>query len=77
MKILYDRDRKEADIMVVRLLGIMFLLIGIWQTYIGRKMNRNIKKNVKNPVPYVFVGVYISFAMGIILIISGIAIMIK
>jgi len=63
--------------MVVRLLGIMFLLIGIWQTYIGRKMNRNIKKNVKNPVPYVFVGVYISFAMGIILIISGIAIMIK
>jgi len=77
LKILYDRDRKEADIMVVRLLGIMFLLIGIWQTYIGRKMNRNIKKNVKNPVPYVFVGVYISFAMGIILIISGIAIMIK
>jgi len=77
LKILYDRGRKEADIMVIRLLGIIFLLIGIWQTYIGRKMNRNIKKNVKNPVPYVFVGVYISFAMGIILIISGIAIMIK
>ena len=52
-------------------LGIIIILIGIWQIYVGRKMYFNIKKNVKNPQPYVFMGVYVSLIMGICFLVAG------
>jgi len=52
-------------------LGIIIIFIGIWQIYVGRKMYFNIKKNVKNPQPYVFMGVYISLIMGICFLVAG------
>ncbi|GEO79815.1 hypothetical protein LMI01_21460 [Companilactobacillus mindensis] len=51
--------------------GLGLIVIGILQINTARVMNNNIKKNVKNPQPYVFVGVYISLIIGIILLVWG------
>lgn len=59
--------------MTAQILGISTLTMGIWQLFIARKMNQNIRKNVKNPIPYMFVGVYMSVVLGIGFIISGLA----
>ncbi|KRK61668.1 hypothetical protein FC68_GL000595 [Companilactobacillus farciminis KCTC 3681 = DSM 20184] len=45
--------------------------MGIYQIYVGRKTYYNIKEKVKNPQPYVFMGVYFSLVMGIIFLVVG------
>jgi hypothetical protein len=62
--------------MGIELIGIVVILMGICQIYVGRKMYFNIKKNVKNPQPYVFMGVYSSLIIGVICLVVG-AFMIK
>ncbi|MQS75244.1 hypothetical protein [Companilactobacillus halodurans] len=57
--------------MVVELIGIIVILMGIYQIYVARKTYYNIKKNVKNPQPYVFYGVYFSLILGIIFLVAG------
>ncbi|WP_119326639.1 hypothetical protein [Companilactobacillus musae] len=57
--------------MGAELIGIVVILMGIYQIYIGRKTYYNIKKNVKNPQPYVFMGVYFSLIVGIIFLVFG------
>lgn len=61
---------KEVDTMNL-IFGLGLIVIGILQINTARMMNNNIKKNVKNPQPYVFVGVYISLIIGIILLVWG------
>lgn len=61
---------KEVDTMNL-IFGLGLIVIGILQINTARVMNNNIKKNVKNPQPYVFVGVYISLIVGIILLVWG------
>ncbi|KRL43579.1 hypothetical protein FD29_GL000723 [Companilactobacillus mindensis DSM 14500] len=61
---------KEVDTMNL-IFGLGLIVIGILQINTARVMNNNIKKNVKNPQPYVFVGVYISLIIGIILLVWG------
>jgi len=62
--------------MGLELIGIVVILMGIYQIYVGRKMYFNIKKNVKNPQPYVFMGVYSSLIIGVVCLVVG-AFMIK
>lgn len=67
---------KGGIVMGIELIGIVVILMGIYQVYVGRKMYFNIKKNVKNPQPYVFMGVYSSLIIGVICLVVG-AFMIK
>ncbi|WP_166806580.1 hypothetical protein [Companilactobacillus zhachilii] len=67
---------KGGIVMGIELIGIVVILMGIYQIYVGRKMYFNIKKNVKNPQPYVFMGVYSSLIIGVICLVVG-AFMIK
>lgn len=56
---------------MTELIGIIVIIMGIYQIYIGRKTYYNIKEKVKNPQPYVFMGVYFSLIMGIIFLVVG------
>lgn len=67
---------KGGIVMGIELIGVVVILMGIYQIYVGRKMYFNIKKNVKNPQPYVFMGVYSSLIIGVICLVVG-AFMIK
>lgn len=67
---------KGGIVMGIELIGIVVILMGIYQVYVGRKMYFNIKKNVKNPQPYVYMGVYSSLIIGVICLVVG-AFMIK
>lgn len=62
---------KWDDYVGIEMIGIVVILMGIYQIYVGRKMYFNIKKNVKNPQPYVFMGVYMSLIIGIICLVVG------
>lgn len=57
--------------MGAEMIGIVVVLMGIWQIYVARKTYYNIKKQVKNPQPYVFYGVYFSLIVGIIFLVAG------
>ena len=59
--------------MTAQLLGSSILLMGIWQLFVARKTYYNIKKNVKKPMSYMFIGVYFSVALGIGFIIGGLS----
>lgn len=57
--------------MVTEFIGILVILVGIWQIYVGRKMYYNIKSKIKNPQPYMLVGVYVSLITGIAFLVGG------
>jgi len=58
--------------MNAELLGISILTMGIWQLFVARKTYINIQKNVKNPQPFVFYGVYFSLILGGMFIVGGV-----
>lgn len=64
---------EEADMMTGQILGISILTMGVWQLFTARKMYYNIKKNVKKPIPYMFIGVYVSVALGIGFVLGGLS----
>lgn len=53
------------------LIGILVILMGIWQIYAAQKMYQNIRKTVKHPNGIVFYGVAISMIMGLAFLVIG------
>jgi len=57
--------------MNLRLIGIIVILMGVWQIYAAQKMYQNIRKHVKNPSMSVFYGVVISMILGVAFLLVG------
>lgn len=53
------------------LIGIVVILMGIFQIYTARKSYDSIKANVKNQQPYMFYGIYFSLIIGIVFLVVG------
>jgi len=65
-------NKKEDDSMNLKLIGIIVILMGIWQIYVAQKMYQNIQRHVKNPGMSVFYGVFIAMILGIVFLIVGV-----
>lgn len=53
------------------LIGILVILMGIWQIYAAQKMYQNIRRTVKHPTTMVFYGVGISVFMSVVFLVIG------
>ncbi|AUI72238.1 hypothetical protein COSHB9_17750 [Companilactobacillus alimentarius] len=57
--------------MSIKVLGILAILIGIWQIAIAQKMYQDIRRHVKNPKINIFFGVTICLVIGVIFLMVG------
>ncbi|HIY93337.1 hypothetical protein [Companilactobacillus sp. HBUAS56275] len=62
---------KEADSMNGKFIGILAILIGIWQIAVAQKMYQDIRRNVKQPKMTIFFGVTVCLIIGVIFLMVG------
>lgn len=62
---------KEVDFMNRQFIGIVAVLIGIWQIFIAQKMYQNIRRTVKQPEIAIFFGVTVCLIIGVIFLMIG------
>ena len=62
---------KEADFMNGKIIGILAILIGIWQIAIAQKMYQDIRRTVKQPKLTIFFGVTVCLIIGVIFLMVG------
>lgn len=57
--------------MSIKVLGILAILIGIWQIAIAQKMYQVIRRTVKQPKLSIFFGVTVCLIIGVIFLMIG------